>query len=35
MKQGLGVYYYDDGEAYYSGHWEQDIKQGNGILNSP
>lgn len=34
-KEGLGTYYYDNGHAYYSGNWYQDLKHGNGVLVSP
>jgi hypothetical protein len=34
-KQGIGTYYYDNGTAYYSGNWFQDLKHGTGVLNFP
>ena len=34
-KQGMGTYYYNDGDAYYSGNWYQDLKHGMGVLSTP
>ena len=35
VKEGLGTYYYDHANAYYSGNWSQDLKKGSGVMNSP
>ena len=34
-KEGIGTYYYDNAEAFYSGNWKGDLKDGSGVLESP
>lgn len=33
-KDGKGVFYYDNGNAYYNGQWKNDQKHGHGLLIS-
>ena len=34
MKDGKGIYYYDNGHTYYDGSWKNDEKHGYGVFNS-
>ena len=34
-KEGIGTYFYSNGEANYSGNWHQDLKHGIGVLDTP
>lgn len=31
---GRGVYFYDNGVAYYDGSWKNNLKHGDGIYYS-
>ena len=32
--EGKGVYYYEDGTAYYDGTWQNNLKHGSGLYFS-
>jgi hypothetical protein len=32
--EGKGIYFYDNGSAYYDGTWRNNLKHGDGVYYS-